>query len=368
MGFMTMKIYLVGGAVRDQLLGVPVKERDWVVVGATPEDMLAAGFRQVGKDFPVFLHPKTNEEYALARTERKVGRGYTGFEFDVSPQVTLEEDLKRRDLTINAMAQTPEGAIIDPYHGREDLAKKILRHVSSAFIEDPVRILRVARFNARFDFDVAPETLKLMRTMVEQGEVDALVAERVWKEVERALGESYPENFFAVLIACSAFTVLFPQMIFSKTELTALRQAVMFSNNPPIRFAALLHTLSEFEIQALSDRYRIPAHYRELAILVSKYLPHYQTAKTLTAEELLELLQSTDAFRRFERFKNFLLACEACSFDGGSSRALSEWVLACYDVAKNSNIAPLTASFTGQELAQQIKEERRMTLRKWLSK
>lgn len=191
-----MKIYLVGGAVRDQVLGLPVKEKDWVVVGATVDDMLRAGYRQVGKDFPVFLHPKTGEEYALARTERKVGRGYTGFAFDAAPTVSLEEDLKRRDLTINAMAQTSTGEIIDPYHGQEDLEKKILRHVSPAFAEDPVRILRVARFNARFGFDVAPDTLQLMRKMVAQGEVDALVAERVWKELERALLEQHPENFF----------------------------------------------------------------------------------------------------------------------------------------------------------------------------
>ena len=362
-----MKIYLVGGAVRDSLLGLPVKERDWVVVGAASDDMLAAGYHRVGKDFPVFLHPKTNEEYALARTERKVAKGYTGFEFDVSPQVTLEEDLKRRDLTINAMAQTPEGVIVDPYHGREDLAKKIFRHVSAAFSEDPVRILRVARFSARFAFDIAPETLKLMCSMVAQGEVDSLVAERVWKELERALKEPYPENFFAVLTACDALTVLFPQLIFSEAELTALRQAVILSDDPQIRFAALLHTLSEFEIQALSDRYRVTHQYRELAILVSKYLPHYQTAKTLTAEELLDLLLSTDAFRRPARFKKFLLACEACSSDIFSTHLLSEWLLSCYHTAQNTDITSLTSLFAGQAIAQQIKEQRRMVLRKWLN-
>lgn len=358
-----MKIYLVGGAVRDKLLGLPIKEKDWVVVGATVADMLHAGFRQVGKDFPVFLHPQTGEEYALARTERKTGRGYTGFAFDASPTVTLEEDLKRRDLTINAMAQTPSGDIIDPYHGQADLAKKILRHVSPAFAEDPVRILRIARFNARFGFDIAPDTLQLMRKMVAQGEVDALVAERVWKELERALLEKHPENFFTVLEACTALPVLFPQITASGAGLIALTQAVGISIDPHIRFAALLHTLSENEIASLCDRYRIPNDYRELAILVSKYLPHSQDAKNLTADDLLNLLLATDAFRRPNRFNDFLLACAACS-----THATTDWLLACYDNAKNIEIKELTANYTGQELAQKIKEKRRQTIQAWLKK
>jgi tRNA nucleotidyltransferase (CCA-adding enzyme) len=356
-----MKIYLVGGAVRDQLLGLPIKEKDWVVVGATVDDMLQAGFRQVGKDFPVFIHPETGEEYALARTERKVARGYTGFKFDTSPTVTLEEDLKRRDLTINAMAQTAEGVIIDPYHGREDLAKRILRHVSAAFTEDPVRILRVARFNARFGFDVAPETLKFMRNMVEQGEVDALIAERVWKELERALQESHPENFFSVLAACHALPILFPQMSLSEVDIAALKKAVVLSKDPSVRFATVLHSLTEMEIQSLCDRYRIPTQYRELAILVSKYLPHYQAAETLEAEEILNLLLAADAFRRPTRFKDFLLACEACS-----THSSSRWLFSCYDTAKSVNIDSLTSTFTGQELAKKIKERRCAALLKQL--
>lgn len=358
-----MKIYLVGGAVRDQLLGLPIKEKDWVVVGATVEDMLRAGYRQVGKDFPVFLHPKTGEEYALARTERKVGRGYTGFAFDASPTVTLEEDLKRRDLTINAMAQTPTGEIIDPYHGQTDLKKKILRHVSLAFAEDPVRILRVARFNARFGFDVAPDTLLLMRKMVGQGEVDALVAERVWKEFERALIEQHPENFFTVLASCNALDILFPHIISSGAGLIALSQSVKISSSPQVRFAALLHTLSESEIKTLCDRYRAPTDYRELAILVSKFLPDYQDAKNLTANDLLNLLLATDAFRRPGRFNDFLLSCAACS-----SKPTTDWLLTCYEAVKTIEIKELTASYTGQELAQKIKEKRYHTIESWLKK
>ncbi len=358
-----MKTYLVGGAIRDQLLGLPVKEKDWVVVGTTVDEMLQAGFRQVGKDFPVFLHPKTGEEYALARTERKVGRGYTGFTFDTSPTVTLEEDLKRRDLTINAMAQAPTGEIIDPYHGQADLEKKILRHVSLAFTEDPVRILRVARFNARFGFDIAPDTLLLMRKMVAQGEVDALVAERVWKELERALLEQHPEKFFAVLAACNALAILFPQIIASGTGLIALSQAVKISSSTQVRFAALLHTLSENEIKLLCDRYRVPTDYREMAILASKYLPHYQDAKNLTADDLLNLLLATDAFRRPSRFNDFLLACAACS-----SQPTTDWLLACYHVVKTTEINELTAHYQGQELAQKIKEKRYHAIQLWLKK
>src|SRR5579862_311475 len=256
--------------------------------------MLREGFRQVGKDFPVFLHPKTGEEHALARTERKIGRGYTGFAFDTSPTVTLEEDLKRRDLTINAMAQTPSGEIIDPYHGQADLEKKILRHVSLAFVEDPVRILRVARFHARFGFDIAPDTLLLMQKMVAQGEVEALVAERVWKELERALAGREPEKFFAALAASHALALLFPQITTSDAGLTALSQAAKTSPMPQVRFAALLHALPKTEIAALCDRYRIPTDYRDMAILVSKHLSHYQNAKKLTAEELLNLLQRSE--------------------------------------------------------------------------
>lgn len=357
-----MKIYLVGGAVRDQLMGLPVKEKDWVVVGATPEEMLAKGFRQVGKDFPVFLHPKTHEEYALARTERKVGRGYTGFTFNASTTVTLEEDLKRRDLTINAIAETDSGEIIDPYHGQADLKKKILRHVSIAFAEDPVRILRVARFNARFgDFVVAPDTLELMRTMVEQGEVDALVAERVWKELERALAEACPQKFFSILSECHALKILFPELLKTKEGLTALEFAALHTKSPKIRFATLLHFLPTVEIKSLCDRYRVPSDYRELAILVATYLKDYQAAKNLTADHLLNLLSMTDALRRPDRFNDFLNSCAMCSLQSNT-----DWLLTCLATVKNIDMKELLATYAGQELAQKIKEKRLIVIESWL--
>src|SRR3990167_4434003 len=250
-----MKIYLVGGAVRDQLLGLPVKERDWVVVGATINDMLKLGYKQVGKEFPVFLHPKTKEEYALARMERKVKPGYQGFTFDTSPIVTLEDDLIRRDLTINAMAEDEDGALIDPYHGKADLEAKILRHTSPAFSEDPVRILRLARFLARFaslGFSIAQETHDLMQTMVQNGEVDALVPERVWKEFERSLREPNPEKFFEVLAACHALPRLFPSIAIKSDGMAALLAATTLTRQPLVRFAALLHDTKD-------PKNRIPA-------------------------------------------------------------------------------------------------------------
>lgn len=359
-----MQIYLVGGAVRDQMLGFPVKEKDWVVVGATVENMLQQGFRPVGKDFPVFLHPKTQEEYALARTERKIGKGYTGFQFNASPQVTLEEDLMRRDLTINAMAQDGDGHLIDPYHGQQDIEKKVLRHVSPAFVEDPVRILRVARFAARykqFGFTVADETLELMRQMVLAGEVDALVAERVWKELERALSEKNPEVFFEVLIQCHAAEVLFPVF-----NLEALKKAVSLDANTQVRFAVLLSHLSEAEIKLFCERYRVPSDYRELALLVSKQLNQYQNALRLSASEVLDLLQAADAFRRENRFKYFLLACEAANLDPMLERDSNQIETTpslilnqCYLAAKELNTGELLeAGFVGKELADQIKIKR----------
>ena len=259
-----MKIYLVGGAVRDQLLGLEVHERDYVVVGSTPDEMLELGYKSVGKDFPVFLHPETKEEYALARLERKVSAGYTGFTTDCSKNVTLEDDLKRRDLTINAIAQDTEGNIIDPYNGQADLNNRILKHVSPAFTEDPVRILRLARFAARFaklGFTVDAKTNNLMKLMVEDGEVDSLVAERVWRETERALGEDAPQVFFEVLNNCGALKKLFPEIynLYGVPNppkhhpeidtgihtMMVLEQAAKLSNNPRVRFAALVHDLGK---------------------------------------------------------------------------------------------------------------------------
>ncbi len=344
-----MQIYLVGGAVRDTLLGLEPKERDWVVVGATAQQMLDLGYRPVGKDFPVFLHPETHEEYALARTERKTAPGYHGFEFHADPGVTLEQDLLRRDLTINAMAMTDSGDLIDPYKGREDLDNGFLRHVSNAFAEDPVRILRVARFAARFHrwgFRVAHGTNALMRRMVAAGEVDALVQERVWKELERALGEEHPEAFFKVLRGCGALERLFPEIdaLYGVPQpeqhhgevdtgvhaMMVLEQAARLSSDPRVRFAALTHDLGKGTtpeaqwprhighearsaelVEALCARMRIPNEYRDLALQAARYHTHCHRVAELRPSTVLDTLEALDAFRRPERFEQFLLACEA---------------------------------------------------------
>lgn len=344
-----MKTFLVGGAVRDKLLGRPVTEKDWVVVGASPATMEAQGFVAVGKDFPVFLHPVTKEEYALARTERKTGQGYGGFSFYCGEEVSLEEDLVRRDLTINAMAEDESGNIIDPYDGQRDLANKILRHVSPAFAEDPVRILRIARFAARYHqlgFTVAEETLNLMTSMVQSGEVDHLVPERVWKETYRALGEPNPEIFIETLRQCSALARLFPEIeaLFGVPQtaihhpevdtgihcLMSLQQAVKLSADPIVRFATLIHDLGKGTtpkeewprhiaheerslplVTALCDRIAVPREFKDLALMVAEYHTHCHRALELKPSTLLKTLQGLDAFRRPERFELFLLCCEA---------------------------------------------------------
>ena len=285
-----MKAYIVGGAVRDELLGLPVKDRDWVVVGATPEEMTAKGFKPVGKDFPVFLHPETREEYALARTERKSGRGYKGFTVHAAPDVTLEDDLRRRDLTINAIAKDANGKLIDPFGGEEDLRQGVLRHVSEAFAEDPVRILRVARFAARFSFSVARTTLALMRKMVASGETDYLVPERVWQEISKGLTEEHPERMFQVLD--STGLKILPKPKFA------------LSGGLPVRFALLAWPLEESDVEALCKRLRAPGEVRELALLASGYRERLKQVKK--PEELLDLLKRTDAFRRPERFAELL--------------------------------------------------------------
>jgi tRNA nucleotidyltransferase (CCA-adding enzyme) len=344
-----MQVYLVGGAVRDALLGIPVKERDWVVVGGTREELLRLKYREVGRDFPVFLHPETREEHALARLERKVAPGYRGFSVEFGPEVTLEEDLARRDLTINAIAQAADGTLLDPYGGRRDLEARLLRHVSPAFIEDPVRVLRVARFAARFaplGFSVAPETLALMRAMVERREVEALVPERVWQETEKALREPKAGEFFRVLRACGALKPIFPEIdaLFGVPQpaqwhpeidtglhtLLVLDQAALLSAEPKIRFAALVHDLGKATtppaewpshrgheersvslIDALAERLRLPAEYRELAMIVARYHGIVHRASELRPSTILEFLERADAFRRPERFTQALLACEA---------------------------------------------------------
>jgi len=289
-----VKVYLVGGAVRDELLGLPVRERDYVVVGATPEDMARLGFKPVGKDFPVFLHPKTHEEYALARTERKSGRGYKGFKVYASPEVTLEEDLKRRDLTINAMARAEDGTLIDPFHGKKDLRDGVLRHVSEAFAEDPVRILRVARFAARFGFSVHETTMVLMRRMVASGEADYLVPERVWQEFSKGLMEQHPEKMLQVLEASRLREKLLPE----------LRDFPSLKGTLPVRFARLAWPLENKRVKALCDRLRVPNEVRELALLASQNRSRIRNVSK--PGDLLDLLKRTDAFRRPDRFSEFL--------------------------------------------------------------
>lgn len=312
-----MKIYLVGGAVRDKHLNLEVKERDWVVTGANPEEMLARGFRQVGKDFPVFLHPDTHEEYALARTERKIASGYKGFATFFDPSISLEEDLKRRDLTINAIAESPDGQVIDPFDGLNDLKNKVLRHVSDAFVEDPVRILRIARFAARFaefGFKIANETMHLMQQMVDNGEVDALVPDRVWKEVSRALLESQPFQFFQVLKDCHALPRLFPELVeHFDNAMLALKQAVDFTHKPTLRWAALFSGVSSNQVQSLNQRLPLPKEYFELNQLVVNYASLLKTK--LNPEETLQLFEKLDAFRREERFEDFLKVCEILNID-----------------------------------------------------
>lgn len=344
-----MKVYLVGGAVRDRLLELKPKEKDWVVVGATPDKLLSKGFRKVGKDFPVFLHPETNEEYALARTERKTGNGYYGFDCQFDPSVTLEEDLLRRDLTINAMAMDEKGHLIDPYQGEKDLKNKILRHVSPAFVEDPVRVLRVARFLARYHhlgFRIAQETRLLMYQMVKRNDLQHIVAERIWQEWQRSLGETNPEQFILALRDCGALSVLLPEIdnLFGIPNpkkyhreidtgihvLFSLQAAVKLSENLPVRFAALLHDVGKALtpmmlwpkhhqheqggmslLEPLCQRLRVPSEYKDLALIVSCYHLTVHRVFELKPNTIVSVLEKLDAFRRPQRFFDILLACEA---------------------------------------------------------
>jgi len=302
-----MEVYLVGGAVRDELLGLPVREKDYVVVGATPDELIAQGFKPVGKDFPVFLHPETHEEYALARTERKSGKGYKGFTVYASPDVSLEEDLKRRDLTINAMAKAADGSIIDPFKGRQDLEKGILRHVSEAFAEDPVRILRVARFAARFGFKVDEGTMRLMRAMVDSGEADALVPERVWQEFSRGLMEEHPERMLAVLTDCGLQHKLLPGIDLSRQH---------YAGSLPVRYALMTWPLGASETHAINDRLKVPNIVDDVADLGARFRDLLCKGKGKhTPEELLALLKGTDAFRRPERFGELLEAARMSGVD-----------------------------------------------------
>lgn len=344
-----MQTYIVGGAVRDELLGYPIKDKDYVVVGSTPEQMVAAGFRPVGKDFPVFLHPKTHDEYALARTERKTAKGYKGFVVHASPEITLEQDLARRDLTVNAIAKNEVGEFVDPFHGIDDIKSKTLRHVSDAFVEDPVRILRIARFSARLaDFNIAPETLSLMQQMVDAGEVDALVAERVWQELAKGLMEKKPARMFEVLRSCGALKRIIPELdnLWGVPQppqhhpevdtgvhvMMVLDYAAQQAFSLPVRFAALMHDLGKGTtpkemlprhigheergvhlVKEVCKRLRVPNDCKELALMVAKFHGKLYQSLDMRPSTLLEFLIQLDAIRQPERFNGFLQACEADS-------------------------------------------------------
>ncbi len=396
-----MKTYLVGGAVRDECLGLPVEEKDWVVVGSDPTQMQKLGFKAVGKDFPVFLHPDTHEEYALARTERKVAKGYKGFEFYTDKSVTLEADLLRRDLTINAMAKSADGKIIDPFNGQKDLTQKVLRHVSDAFEEDPVRILRVARFYARFShlgFTIATDTLKLMRTMVQNGEVNALVMERVWQEFYKALTCKSPEKFIEALRACGALKILFPEIealfgvpnkVASHPEidtgihtLMVLQQAVKLSEDPKVRFAALVHDLGKaltpmsewpshngheergaLPIKNLCQRLKVPKEFKTLAQVVGQYHDWVYKAFELKPSTILKLFEKTSALRSEAKFKAYLLACEADSKGrpGFENLKLAQpaYLLNALKAVKAVNIKALVdKGYQGEKLVAQIQQAR----------
>lgn len=373
-----MKIYLVGGAVRDKLLNLPVSERDWVVVGATPQEMLDLGFTPVGKDFPVFLHPQTKEEYALARTERKTGPGYKGFEFHATPDVTLEQDLHRRDLTINAMAEDEDGTLIDPCGGEDDLHNGMLRHISPAFAEDPVRILRVARFAARFDafgFHVAHGTNALMRKMVQNGEVDHLVPERVWAEFVKALRTDNPQRFFTVLRGCGALAVLFPEIDreYPQNEashsgnttpapLAALERARHASDKPQVRFAVLMQALDHDldreqriqQIRTLCERLRAPKDYTYLAVAVSR---HEADVTRDTPDSLIELMENNGAFKQNSRWSQLLETFVAA---GIITQDRYEQLTVLAEHAATINAARLAGSgLSGRELGEAIREKRK---------
>jgi tRNA nucleotidyltransferase (CCA-adding enzyme) len=396
-----MQIYLVGGAVRDQLIGYPYQEKDWVVVGATAENMLALNYQRVGKDFPVFLHPQTHEEYALARTERKTSPGYTGFEVHAATDISLEDDLKRRDLTINAIAQDKNGKLIDPYNGQADIENKCLRHVSAAFSEDPVRILRIARFAARYahrGFKVADETMALMQTMVDNNEVDALVAERVWQEMHKALHEKNPEVFIQVLRDCGALARILPEVnvLFGVPQpevyhpeidtgvhtLMVLQQACQLSQSARVRFAALCHDLGKGStpmekwpshhgheqrgvgiIKKLCQRLKVPNEYRDLAVITSQHHLHTHKVFELKPATLLKILGQLDAFRRTPRFEEFLLACLA-DVRGRKGFEHNEYPQAAFmlhalQAAKNIDMQAIKdMALNGEAMAQAIRKAR----------
>lgn len=403
-----MEIYLVGGAVRDSLLNLPVSEHDWVVVGATPEYMLENGYQQVGKDFPVFLHPVTHDEYALARTERKSGSGYNGFTCYAAPDVTLEQDLMRRDLTINAIAKSNDGELFDPYHGQRDIEQRLLRHVSDAFGEDPLRVLRVARFAARFahlDFTVAPETQALMQQMAESGELEALTPERVWKETEKALQTQDPQVYFQVLRDCGALKVLFPEIdaLFGVPApakwhpeidtgihtLMTLKIASTLTPDVDVRFSALCHDLGKALtppqfwpahhghgpagvklVEKLCQRLKVPTHIRDLAKLVAEFHDLIHTVNKLRPETLLKLFDTIDVWRKPQRLEQMIMTSEAdargrTTFEN-NPYPQGDYLREAFAVASSvSNKEVLDAGFQGMAIRDELKKRRTQALADW---
>ncbi|GAB1439865.1 multifunctional CCA addition/repair protein [Providencia sp.] len=403
-----MKVYLVGGAVRDQLLGLPISDRDFVVVGTTPEAMLAQGFQQVGKDFPVFLHPKTHEEYALARTERKTGSGYTGFSCYSAPDVTIEDDLLRRDLTINAIAQSDSGELVDPHHGIKDLENRLLRHVSDAFAEDPLRVLRVARFAARYyeyGFTIAPETHMLMQSMANSGELSHLTAERVWTETQKALMSNAPQIYFEVLRDCGALATLFPEIdnLFGVPApekwhpeidtgvhtLMVMKLIATLSNDIDIRFAALCHDLGKALtpssawpshpdhgingiplIEQLCERLKVPTSARDLARLAARYHDKIHIINKLTATELIAIMDGLDSWRKPERIEQLSLVSEA---DARGRLGLErqaypqgEYLRQAFSIAQNVSVKPIIEQgFQGLAIRQELTRQRIEAISNW---
>jgi tRNA nucleotidyltransferase (CCA-adding enzyme) len=393
-----LRIYSVGGAVRDHLLGLPVQDRDWVVVGSTPEEMVARGFKPVGIDFPVFLHPRTHEEYALARTERKTAAGYKGFSIYASPEVTLEQDLFRRDFTINAIAQDANGNLIDPYGGRRDLNAGVLRHVSDAFAEDPVRILRAARFSARFGFSIASETMALMRAMVDNGEVDALVAERVWQELARGLMEKQPSHFFTTLRECGALQKILPEVdaLFGVPQppnyhpeidcgvhvMMVLDDTARYGHVLEVRFAALGHDLGKGNtpkdilprhighearsvdlLTALCERLRVPGECRDLAFLMARYHSDIHRARELRADTIVRLFDHCDLWRKPNRFALILKTCESDAH-GRTGHEMdiypqAPYLLRCAQAARSVNAGDIARACADKNLiADKVREAR----------
>ncbi|MEX9949749.1 multifunctional CCA addition/repair protein [Providencia sp. wls1919] len=404
-----MKVYLVGGAVRDKLLGLPISDRDYVVVGTTPEAMLAQGFQQVGKDFPVFLHPKTHEEYALARTERKIGSGYTGFSCYSAPDVTIEDDLLRRDLTINAIAQSDTGELVDPHHGVRDLKNRVLRHVSDAFLEDPLRVLRVARFAARYyvqGFRVAPETMALMQSMSESGELSHLTPERVWTETHKALMSNSPQVYFEVLRECGALAVLFPEIdnLFGVPApekwhpevdtgihiLMVMRVVATLSKDIDVRFAALCHDLGKGLtpkavwpshpqhgeagiplIIDLCERYKIPTSTKDLACLAAKYHDMIHVINKLSAADIVGIFDGLDSWRKPERISQLSLVSEADARGRGGleKQAYPQGIFLrqSYEIAKAVAVKSIIEQgFQGAQIREELTKQRIQAVEEWL--